>query len=86
MSTAENKLDLVQLIVESNDKTFISKVLDYARALKKNKNSDWSDELPEHVLNELKLAIEEADKGVDSGVSHNTVIEKHRKRYPNLSL
>lgn len=39
MSTAENKLSLIQIIVESEDKAFISKVLEYAHALKKSKKN-----------------------------------------------
>jgi|GEM_PF-1869097 len=86
MSTAENKLNLVQMIVESEDKTFISKVLEYARTLKKEKATDWAEELPEYVLEELHLAIEEADNGTDVGTPHEEMLKKFRKKYPHLSL
>ncbi len=86
MSTAENKLNLVQMIVESNDKTFISKILEYARSLKSEKTSDWADELPESVLEELKLSIQEADKGTDQSIPHETMLKKFRKQYPHLNL
>ncbi|AEA42211.1 hypothetical protein [Fluviicola taffensis] len=86
MSAAENKLNLVQMIVESEDKTFVSKVLEYARSLKKEKKTDWAEELPEHVLEELRLAIEEADNGTDVGIPHEVMLKKFRKQYPHLNL
>lgn len=86
MSTAENKLNLVQMIVESEDKTFVSKVLEYARTLKKEKTTDWAEDLPDYVLEELQLAIEEADNGTDAGTPHEEVLKKIRKKYPHLSL
>ena len=86
MSTAENKLSLVQMIVESDDKAFISKILEYARTLKKQKTTDWAEELPEYVLEELRLAIEEADNGTDPGIPHEVMLEEARKKFPHLKL
>lgn len=86
MSTAENKLSLVQMIVESDDKAFISKVLNYARSLKKEKTIIFEEELPEYVAEELRLAIEEADNGTDPGISHEVMLEKFRKKYPHLNI
>ena len=86
MSAAENKLNLVQMIVESKDQTFVSMVLEYANALKRQKSTDWATEIPNTVLNELKLAIEESENGSDKGIPHETMLAKHRKKYPNLNL
>ncbi|MGV3612677.1 MAG: hypothetical protein ACO1N0_17085 [Fluviicola sp.] len=86
MSTAENKLSLVQMIVESDDKTFISKVLKYASSLKKEKTTDWAEELPAEVFEELRLSIEEADNGTDPGIPHEVMLKKFRKKYPHLNL
>lgn len=86
MSTAENKLSLVQMIVESEDKAFISKVLEYARALKKEKTTHWEEELPEYVAEELRLSIEEADNGTDPGIPHEEILEEARKKFPHLKL
>lgn len=86
MGTANNKLSLVQMIVESEDKNFISMVLEYARTLKKQKAGDWADELPEDVLEELRLSIEEADNGSDPGTPHEVMLKKFRKKYPHLNL
>lgn len=86
MGAADNKLNLVQMIVESDDKTFVSKVLEYARSLKKQKTTDWAEELPEHVLEELRLAMEEADNGTDVGIPHSIMLEEARKSFPHLKL
>ena len=85
MSAAETKLSLVQLIIESEDKTLINKVLEYARSLKTQKE-DWADDLPQHVIDELNSAIEEADSGKDVGIPHSEMLLKFRKQYPHLNL
>ena len=86
MSTAENKLSLVQMIVESEDKAFISKVLEYACALKKEKTTHWEEELPEYVAEELRLSIEEADNVTDPGIPHEEILEEARKKFPHLKI
>lgn len=86
MGVVENKLNLVQLIVESEDKTFISMVLEYARSLKKQSASDSDDEFPEYVLEEVRLAMEEFDNGTDPGIPHEVILAKHRRKYPHLNL
>ncbi len=85
MSTAETKLNLVQMIIESEDKTFVTKVLAYARSLKTHKE-DWADDLPGALLEELDLAIQEADNGKDVGVPNAEILLKYQKKYPHLNL
>ncbi|MFN5982431.1 MAG: hypothetical protein ACK46Y_13390 [Fluviicola sp.] len=84
MSTAENKLNLVQMIVESNDKTFISKILEYANSLKTEKSIDWADELPEEVIQKLEKSIHQSKTGQVK--SHDQVIENLNKRYSGIKL
>lgn len=84
MSTAENKLNLVQMIVESNDKTFISKILEYANSLKTEKSIDWADELPEAVIQKLENSINQVKMGQVK--SHDQVIDNLNKRYSALKL
>jgi uncharacterized FAD-dependent dehydrogenase len=86
MSTAENKLNLVQIIVESEDKTFISKVLEYARTLKKQKTGDTEDGIPDYVLEEVRLAMEELDNGRDEGTSHEDMLKQFKKEFPSLKI
>lgn len=85
MSTAQTKLSLVQLIIESEDKTFITKILEYAHSLKRQKE-DSADHLPTALVKEINLAIEEADSGKDIGIPHSEMVVKLRKRYPHLNL
>ena len=73
------------MIVESEDKAFINKVLEYARSLKMQKE-DWADDLPQHIIDELISAIEEADSGKDVGIPHSEKLLKFRKQYPHLNL
>ena len=85
MSTAESKLNLLQMIMESNDKNFIDRLSNIARSLKKTKSEDWADELPSHVMEELKLSIDEAENG-DIPISNSQMLEAARKDFPNLDL
>ena len=85
MSTAENKLNLLQMIIESEDKSFISKLTTIARSLKKQKTDDWADEFPNHVIDELKISIKEADKG-GVGIPNSVMLEEAKRDFPNLKL
>lgn len=86
MSTVENKLNLVQMIIESDDQTFIKKLLQYARTLKKSNSLDDSEIIPEHILDEIQASISELDNGTDKGTSHELILEKFKKEYPSLNL
>ena len=86
MSAAENKLNLVQMIVESEDRTFIAKVLEYARTLNKQSTKDTTDDVPEYVLEEVQLAMKEFDSGSDPGTAHEVMLEKFRKEFPGLKI
>lgn len=85
MSTAERKLDLLQMIIESEDQSFITKLSSIARSLKKQKTKDWSDELPESVLNELIQSIDEAEKG-EIGTPNDEMLTEIRRDFPNLNI
>jgi hypothetical protein len=85
MSTAESKLDLLQMIIESEDKSFIMKLTNIARSLKKEKTVDWADDLPPEVLNELIESIEEAENG-ELGTSNEEMLKAARKDFPNLDI
>ena len=85
MSTAENKLSLLQIIIESDDKTFINRLTNIANSIKKTKSHDWADDIPAHVLDELELSIKEADSG-DNGISHSNMLDEAKKSFPNLNL
>lgn len=84
MNASESKIKLVQLIVESEDKAFISQMLEYAHLL--NEENDWALNIPSEIYDEINLAIEEADKSIDPGTPHSQIISKYKKKYPNLNL
>ena len=85
MSTAESKLDLLQMIIESEDQGFITKLTNIARSLRKQKAADWADDLPPEVLNELIQSIEEAENG-ERGTTNEEMIQAARKDFPNLKI
>ena len=74
------------MIVESEDKTFISKVLEYALTLKKQKTTDSDDHIPDHILEEIRLAMEELDNGTDPGIPHEEILEQFKKEFPGLNI
>lgn len=81
LNTSESKIKLVQLIVKSEDISFISQMLEYAHLL--NEGNDWALNIPSEVYDEIKLAIEEADKGIDLGTPHSQTISKYKEKYPS---
>lgn len=86
MSTADNKLHLVQLILESEDKTFVAKMLEYARTLKIQKSNILKEDIPDYVLEEVRLAMEELDNGSDPGTLHEEMLNQFRKEFPGLKI
>lgn len=61
-------------------------LMEYLRTLEfvKEGNSDWADDLPVDVKNEILEAIAQADNG--KTITHTEVKEKHRKRFPHLNI
>ncbi|WP_294679960.1 hypothetical protein [uncultured Fluviicola sp.] len=86
MSTADNKLHLVQMIIESEDKTFVAKMLEYARSLKIQKSNVLEEDIPDYVVKEVQLAMEELDNGSDPGTPHEEMLEQFRKEFPGLKI
>lgn len=74
------------MIVESDDKTFVSKMLAYARSLKSLKTTSVEDEIPDAVLEEVKLAMEELANGTDAGTPHEEMLKQFRKEFPSLKI
>ncbi|WP_341902971.1 hypothetical protein [Fluviicola taffensis] len=74
------------MIIESEDKTFVSKMLEYARSLKIQKTKSVEDDIPDYVLEEVRLAMEELDNGTDAGTPHEEMLEQFRKEFPSLKI
>lgn len=72
MTIAELKVDILQHIADTNDKTFLNKVLVYIQSLRKDQ--DWWDE-----LNDAEIAsIEEGNFQLENGegIPHREVRKK----------
>ena len=85
MTTAESKLDLLQMIIESEDQGFITKLTNIARSLRKQKTVDWSDDLPPEVLDELIQSIEESESE-EFGTTNEEMLRAARNDFPNLEI
>ena len=85
MTTAESKLDLLQMIIESEDQGFITKLTNIARSLRKQKTVDWSDDLPPEVLVELIQSIEESESE-EFGTTNEEMLQAARNDFPNLEI
>jgi predicted transcriptional regulator len=72
MTIAELKVDILQHVAATNDKTFLSDVLAYIQNLRKNR--DWWDELDEAEI----ASIEEGNRQLENGegIPHEEVRKK----------
>lgn len=72
MTIAELKVDILQHIAATNDKTFLGNVLAYIQTLRKNQ--DWWDELDETEI----ASIEEGNRQLENGegIPHKEVRKK----------
>jgi hypothetical protein len=52
----------------------------------KTRTEDWADDLPDALLEELELVMEEGDNGKDHGVTNAELLLKYQKTYPYLKL
>jgi hypothetical protein len=53
--------------------------------MKKEQNKDWADDLPDDLLKELELALEESVNGNDFGTLNTEMILKYKEKYPHLN-
>ena len=74
------------MIVDSNDKTFIELMLEYARSLKTKKDLKNGNSIPESVIKEIELSMQEMDNEPDSGISHDELLRKLQKDFPGLTI
>ncbi len=61
-------------------------MLEYARSLKIQKTKDIEEDIPDYVLEEVRLAMEELDNGTDPGTSHEEMMNQFRKEFPGLKI
>lgn len=73
MNIHAEKLELVKLLLETNDKTTLDKV----KSILKKEPADWWDEISQEEREEIKLAMQEADRG--EKVPHSVAVERFGK-------
>ncbi|MDA3893839.1 MAG: hypothetical protein PF517_19430 [Salinivirgaceae bacterium] len=70
------KLELVQLILNTNKPTLLEKI---SQLLKQEKEADWWDEIPESVQESIEIAIGQANR--DEKIPHSAVLKEARAKY-----
>jgi predicted transcriptional regulator len=73
MDLKAEKLDIIQWLTQLTDKDVIARI----KAIRSE--SDWWDELPDSVREEVNLALKEADNG--NYLSHEEVMKEIRAEY-----
>ena len=73
ISLESRKLNLINLITSIKDESLLAKMEKLI-----NEQTEWYDELPDEVKDELELSIQEAARG--ELMSHEEVVENIRKR------
>ncbi len=76
MNVQAKKLELVQLILNTNKVGLLDKV---SQLLKQEKEADWWDSIPESVQDSIGIALEQAERG--ETIPHNDVIKEAREKY-----
>lgn len=76
MDLQARKLELVQLIIDTDRPQLLEKV---SQMLKQEKETDWWDELPKSVQQAIEDGLKEADKGETT--PHEEVMKDVRLRY-----
>ena len=76
MNLQARKLELVQLILNTNRPNLLERV---SHILKQEKEADWWDELPTSVQQAIEVGIKEADRGETA--PNEEVMKDVRLRY-----
>jgi predicted transcriptional regulator len=61
MSAAELKNDLIKVIINTEDVTFLQKVKDFFK--KQNATLDWWDEISDHEKDMIELGLKDIEEG-----------------------
>lgn len=69
MSAAELKNDLIKVIINTEDVTFLQKVKDFFK--KQNATLDWWDEISDHEKEMIELGLKDIEEG--NVVTHEDV-------------
>lgn len=84
MSTADKKLSLLRMIMESEDDSFITKMINFGLSIGKSNTKDWAEDLPENVKAGIMKGLEQSENG--ESVPHEVVLAQMKEKYPHLNL
>ena len=73
MDIQAEKIELAKLLLQTNSEKLIKKV----KALFKNEQTDWWDEISDEEKLAIEKGIEQLDRG--KGIPHSEVMKKHKK-------
>jgi hypothetical protein len=76
MNLQARKLELVQLILNTDRPNILEKV---SQILKQENETDWWDELPVSVQQDIEAGVKEADRG--ETIPHEEVAKEVRLKY-----
>lgn len=76
MNVQAKKLELVQLILNTNRPTLLEKI---SQLLKQEKEADWWGEIPESVQESIEIALGQADRG--ETIPHSEVMNEVRAKH-----
>lgn len=76
MNIQEKKLEIVQLVLNTNKTTLLNKI---EEILKKNAAKDWWDEISDEEKKAIEQGLAEADRG--EFISHEEVMKQVKDKY-----
>lgn len=85
MTAAETKLQLLQLIIESNDQRLIDHLSAIVKSFNKAKKGDWADDLPQYVIDEIVTSLNEPDSEENS-TRNEDMLEDALNDFPTLHI
>jgi len=76
MNIREKKLEIVQLVLNTNKTTLLNKI---EEILKKNATNDWWDEISDEEKKAIEQGLAEADRG--EFIPHEEVMKQVKEKY-----
>ncbi len=76
MNLQTKKLELVQLILNTNRPALLEKI---SRMLKQEQEADWWDEIPESVKESIEISLKEDEQ--NETIPHREVMREAKKKY-----
>lgn len=85
MTAAETKLQLLQLIIESNDQRLIDHLSAIVKSFNKAKQADWAEDLPKYVIDEIVTSLNEPDSE-ETSTRNEEMLKDALNDFPTLHI